>query len=264
MIFGGMHDHLYGYTDQRYAGDDKGDYCNTDAYWGGMEFYLTDFSAQHPKLTDIKFGGNINFYFQKEYEQRTLYAVPVCYIDQEIVPSDTSSISKFTLIPGVFVGIDKKWFGIDAGISLYLKGYDEKSREYIDRENSTETNRVFKKVEGRGYVWGDSSVKMNYLLRLGLENNAHFIISAYREDYNPDYGVMQVKLLFPVVSFFQMGVGGYLFNTQSIFIEPAFTFFGVTLGAKAGSIINYHNDYFEKVGIKESIFDSAFISYGWK
>ena len=50
---------------------------------------------------------------------------------------------------------------------------------------------------------------------------------------------------------------------QSIFVCPEVTLYGISLGIKGGSIINYHDDDFEKIGIVDGLFTAVSLSYKW-
>ena len=263
MVFGGWHNNLYGYRDNRYKGDDKGDYIKTEAYHGGMEICFSDFSKQGPSLAKLRMGLNINSMVKRTTEQRTLYAVPLHSIPEETVPDAEKDIrSRFGLNLGLFIGLEFEWLGIATGLTPKFSGYDEKSREKLDPASSP-TNPQYNKVSGRGYIWSDSTMRMNFRLRLGLEQSGYIVLNCYREDYNPDYGTVTSYIYFPVASFFAFKFGGYLHKTQSAFVEPVIKIASLSLGLQVGSIINYHDSNIKRAGIKDGLLASVSLSYAW-
>lgn len=263
LVYGGYSQKLYGYKDRRYAGPDKGDYLKSDAWQGGVEFYRTGFSSISPILNDIRFGGNFNFYHQAEYSSKKLYAVPGHWLSEETVPEDENDqAAKMKITLGFFGGIDKKWIGCDLGLTAKIKSYYEKHRERLV-SSSTVANPEYEKTDGRGWVWDNGEIYPNFLLRIGLQTHAHFTISAFREDYDINYGIVQSKVVLPVNNFFTMKVGGYVYPTDAIFLEPVLTVGGFEVGVKAGAIINYQDDDITEVGIKDSLFGMMSIAYVW-
>jgi hypothetical protein len=273
MVWGGAHKHLYGYTDKRYKSQtgssaedrkrDQGDYISVNAMTGGMELFMTDFSDVSSILKDGKFGMNVSYYHHDRIPQRNLYAVPLHGIGAETVPATESRmIERWWMNTGFFIGADKKWFEIDVGLTVKTTIINEKSREKLD-PSSTPSNPTYVKTKGRGAIFDDSSIIGNFYFRLGLESRPHFVFSVYREDYDPVYGIAQVKLCFPISKYFEVDTGGYVRKTQSIFIEPIVKVAGLELGVKTGLIINYGNDAKMKTGIKDSVYGSIKMAYAW-
>jgi len=262
-FFGGYHKHLYSYTDERYRGDDKGDYISTDSQQAGLEVYGMVLKGLHPSLEDLRGGLNLNFYRHGKISPRTLYAVPLHSIDAETVPSGyMDQIQEYFFDIGIFAGIDKKWYAVDLGFTFRVKAINEKVRDKLDPA-SDPANPTYIEVEGRGVLFEDSSFLPNFFFRLGIEKNPHLTFGIFRENYDPQYGIIQSKIVFPVSSYFTMKLGGYMYKTQSLFLEPLFSFKGFSLGLKAGIIINYNDDELTRVAIADSLFYSASISYEW-
>jgi hypothetical protein len=273
MVWGGVHKQLYGYTDKRYKTQsgsssedikrDQGDYIAVNAMTGGMELCLSDFSEVNSMLEDGKFGFNICYYHHDRIPQRTLYAVPAYGITSEAVPATESQmIERSWVNTGFFIGVDKKWFEIDFGLTVKTTIINEKSREKLDPA-STPANPIYVQTKGRGAIFDDSSIIGNFYFRLGLENRPHFVFSVYREDYDPVYGVAQVKLCFPISKYFEFDTGGYVHKTQSIFVEPIVKVAGIELGVETGLIINYGNDAKMKTGIRDCVYGSIKMAYAW-
>lgn len=272
MLWGGFHKHLYGYIDQRYRKnenddnqDNQGDYISLNSQYYGLELYITDFSNIVPDLKDLKFGTNIAGYQHGEIKQRTLYSVPLHNIPEETVPNENEPElnGKIWANIGVFVGLDKKWIELDIGVTLITTIVEEKKREKLD-PNSDPENPTYIKTEGRGLLFDEGKVRLNALFRLGQEKKPHMTISAYRHNYDPVYGAVMGKVCIPLFSFIQFNIGGHLWQTQSIFIEPLLIVKGVALGVMAGVILNYQEKELERVGLEDSIFYSCSISYMWK
>jgi hypothetical protein len=268
MLWGGSHKHLFGYRDIRYKKGDEdssqNDYLTTNAQYGGLEMYVAGFGEINKSMKDTRFGFNTVFYKHGSFAEKNLYAVPLHGIPEEIVPPDTeiSRKGKWWGIIGAFVGNDGKWIGIDLGITLRFTIINEDSRYKLD-PNSNPSNPTYVKTDGRGLLFDDSYVVPNLFLRMGMERLPHFTFSIFRDNFDPAYGSIMSKVIFPVGQYFKIAVGGYLWQTQSGFIEPALCLFGFELSLRGGVIINYPEDELERVGIKESIFWSATLSYKW-
>lgn len=272
LIWGGIHNHLYGYTDQRYKEyddngkkNDQGDYIKTDAKHFGFEFYLSDFSHISPKLKVGKAGINFSGYIHDRIPERNLYAIPSHNISEEIKPGKTESEQhgKWRYNLGFFIGTDMKWWNFDIGLTYAVTFIKEKDREKLDPD-SDPNNPTYIETEGRGIMADKSKIVPNFFIRLGLENSPHFTFSIFREDYDPEYGALMAKIIFPIGSYLRFNMGGYLWQTQAAFIEPVISYKGVSLGFRTGLIINYHDDDLQKVGIQDSLFYSCSLSYEWK
>ncbi len=273
-IWGGMREHLYGYTDQRYAGcegddedceKDQGDYIKTDSQQFGLELLVSDFSDVYPDLKSGRTGFNIAANRRDKIRPRTLYAVPLHGIPEEIVPGDDAGLKKnqeWQWNIGIFIGIDKRICAFDFGIT-FLTTIESEEKRMAYGPDSTPENPTYVEREGRGFMFGDPRIQANALLRLGIEDKSHFILSFNRLDYDPIYGSLQSKFCFPIWEYLALNTGGYLWKTQSVFIEPVIKFAGASLGYKAGVIINFHDDEFEKASIKDSVFQSVSLSYEW-
>ena len=263
MIYGGYHNHLYGYTNRRYLGSDKSDYIITDSEQGGIEFCKSDLTFIYKDLVDARFGMNIAYYRFGKIGTRNLYAVPGHDIPAETVPTSNASRSKYYLKPGFFVGYGMRWIGIDIGFTLNLKYYNEEHRQEL-LPGSTPAAPLFVTVKGRGLLLDKSGWRPNFYFRMGPENMPHFVFSVFRENYDPVYGYCQMYLVFPVSQYFGMNVGGYLAPCQSMFFEPVVKMWGISLGLRCGTMLNYHDDNLERVGVKDTLFYMVSASYAWK
>jgi hypothetical protein len=268
MAWAGAHNDLYGYIDRRYQAQnpsssesrvrDQGDYIKSDSQYSGFEFYVSDFSYISKSLADMRFGFNVAMYHRDRYKQKTLYPVSIAGIPQETFPpTETKAIERWWFNPGFFVGADKKWIAVDLGLTMKSTIIVEKTRQRLD------INGVYQPVKGRGAMFENSEWLMNFYFRLGPEDKPHFVLSVYRDDYDPVYGVFQSKMCFPLGAYFNINVGGYLYKTQSVFLEPGVRFFGVELSVKAGMIINYHDKAIARTSIKDSIYGACQLSYVW-
>ena len=267
-VWGGVHQHLYGYRDVRYKkaedSSSQNDYLTTDAKYGGLELYAAGFPGIHRSLKDARFGFSVALYRHGSFSEKSLYAVPLHSIPSETVPDETvvERNGKWWSNIGVFAGNDGKWVGIDLGITLRATVINEKTRYKLDPA-SNPSSPTYVATDGRGLLFDDAYVVPNFLFRLGREDIPHFTLSVFRQDYDPAYGSVMSKVVFPVSPFFKMAVGGYLWQTQAGFIEPALCLLGVELSARAGIIINYPEEELERVGIKESVFLAFALSYNW-
>jgi hypothetical protein len=251
-IWGGMGKHLFGYEDYRYAGDDKGAYLDAQSFNLGVEYYKTGFGDYLPALKDIKVGFNIAFQKRDAFTSKTLTAMQS--IPEKIVPNDQKYTNPEAWVNlGFFVGMDNKWYGIDLGLTINLNPYYEKERLMING-----TREPINK-----WYWGDAYIIPNFYFRLGKEDSAHFVFSVLREDYDLKYGAISVYVSLPLHKYFGVDIGGYLYQTDSIFIAPKITIAGFTAKFKVGTILNYQDSVFTKVAIFDSLFGNLALSYEW-
>ncbi|MCP4136581.1 MAG: hypothetical protein GY754_36765 [bacterium] len=263
MVYGGTHNYLYGYSDQRYREDDKGDYITTGSQQFGMEIYYTGFSNVHRNMENIRFGGSLSGYRTADITEVNLYAVNDHSISAETFPESINDRrQKVRFFLGAFVGIDKKWFGIDLGLTFDIEIFYENKREKLT-EGSSPGNETYTKVDGRGLVPDKTRFHPNALLRILPADSIHFTIGYMREDFDPLYGHLQTKIAFPIGKYFQLNVGGYIYEKSGVFIEPIAKFKGFSLGFKGGTFINYQDDNLSKVGLGDSLFWQTSLSYQW-
>lgn len=176
---------------------------------------------------------------------------------ETILPYSNDRAPAAAMTLGLFGGINEKWYELDAGVHAKIRTEKEKERLYRAPDNSIIPRK------GRGWIWSNSAMRMNFLGRLGLEDKANFTFSICREDYDPNYGLVMAKVFFPINKYFKMQVGAFLYPADAIFIQPVLSFAGISLSPRAGVIINYRDDDFEKVGIFEGTFMSFSASYNW-
>ncbi|MGL4369475.1 MAG: hypothetical protein ACRCUT_07375 [Spirochaetota bacterium] len=264
MIFGGAGKTLYGYTDVRYADpDDQGDYISSRYEYGGAELEIAGIDPLSSSLSELRLGGNLVVMNKGKYDGRTLYAVPLHSISEQTLPSDpTDKTGHFRAIPGFFAGLDLKWWEFDCGITVVTDAIYEKSREKLD-PSSSPSNPVYTEVDGRGWIFNDVFMYLNFSMRLGPENMPHFLFYFMRHDYDPVYGRLQSKLVLPISRFFTMNVGSYLYPAQALYCEPVFEIYRVSIALKGGVIVNYSDDDIIRASIKDSIFAAASASYSW-
>lgn len=260
--FGGYHTQLFGYRDARYVDTtDQGDYLKSLAAYGGTEFVQNGIKTEDPGSMNIVLGGGVLLLVQNGFDPRTLYAVlgNGKNIGQEKVPSNSADqAAKFQLNASVFGGYRSEWWGAEGGLSVFIKGQEEKVRQRYDEQGN--------KVDGagRGWVFGDGSLILpNLRLRLGSEALPNFVLSLYRGHYDPSYGAFQARVVLPFDKGFTLQVGGSLFQTSSIFLEPMVTFGAYTFSVRAGTILNYNDPAFTRVGIFEGAFVSGSIGARW-
>lgn len=257
--FGGYHTQLLGYTDQRYVAKDKGDYLKTLATYAGTEFIQKGIKTDDPGSMNIVLGGAVLLFVQNGFESRTLYPVPTKNLLEETVPSNPSDKSaRFQLTGSVFGGYQAEWWGAEGGLSVFIKGEEEKVRKKFNSLG------VEVDSEGRGWVFGDGSLVLpNLRLRLGSEVLPHFVLSLYRGHYDPGYGAFQARVILPLDPAFTLQVGGSLFQTSSIFLEPTVNVGAYTVSLRAGTILNYNDAAFTRVGIFEGAFVSGAFGVRW-
>jgi len=253
ISWGGFGTHLYGYYDERYDEYDQSAYLKTSTFNLGVEYYKAGFGNTASFLKDIKAGFNIAFQKRNAFTPKKLSGM--MNIPERTVPEEEETINAESWLNlGFFVGLDNKWYGIDFGLTVSLNPYYEKERVFKDGT----------KEEGRGWLWGSgTSLYPNIQFRLGKEDSAHFIFNVLREDYDVKYGVINVYVSLPVNKYFDLDVGGYLYQTDSIFIAPKIKFNGFSAKFKFGTIINYQDEIFEKVAIFDSLFGNVALAYEW-
>jgi len=258
LTFGGFHNQLHGYTDNRYVGTDKGDYLKTTAWYGGAEYLQKGVFADVPELKNVVLGAATNLYVQSDFSSRELYAVTTPAIPLEKILDDpVDRAGRFVYTLSGFGGFNETWWGAEVGLSAFLKGYNEQSRQKYDPTG----NKI--SVDGRGWVFDSSLILPNFLVRLGPDNLPHFVLSLFRGNYDPGYGALLAKVVVPIQGFGSFQVGGSLYQTASIFVEPAVQMGNITASLRVGTILNYYDAAFTRVGIFEGAFLSGSLGFHW-
>lgn len=259
LTFAGYHTQLYGYTDDRYVDDDNGDYLKTVAWYTGTEFVQKGFDSESALSKRIVLGAGVLLYVQNAFDPVDLYAVPSQGIGAETVPSDREDrAARFQVVASAFGGYQSDWWGAEGGLSVFIVGVEESVRERYD------TNGNIVEGEGRGWVFGEGSLILpNLRLRAGPEAYPHFELSLYRGHYDPGYGAFQARVVVPFNQQFTLQVGGSLFQTSSVFVEPGLTFGDFTASLRAGTILNYNDDDFTRVGVFEGAFLAGSLAVRW-
>ena len=256
--FAGYHTQLHGYTDPRYLGDDKGDYLKTLAGYSGVEFVQKGPSNPQDPTQNVVFGAAGVFFVKNGFNQVTLYAVPSKGILAQTVPPPSNQTAEFEFIASGFGGYETEWWSAEGGLSFFISGQNETYRLMF--------NSAGEKVEvaGRGWVFLDKrTILPNLLFRIGSKVYPHFVLSLYRGHYDPGYGALQARVQVPFNRAFVLQVGGSLYQTNSVFVEPIFTWGEAQLSLRMGTILNYNNSAFTKVGILEGAFMSAALGLHW-
>lgn len=257
LTFGGYHTQLHGYTDKRYVGDDKGDYLKTLAWYGGVDYLQRHVVTDVPELQNFVLGAATNLYVQNDFSSRTLYAVTSPSIPQETILGDpVARAGRFQATLSGFGGFEDDWWAAEAGLSVFLKGYNEQSRK---KYNSSGT---IVDVTGRGWVFDSSLILPNFLFRIGPEKIPHVVFSLFRGNYDPGYGALVARVVIPL-GFGALDVGGSLYQTASIFIEPTVKLGTFDASVRVGTILNYYDSSFTRVGIFEGAFISGALDYRW-
>lgn len=262
--FGGYHTQLFGYKDNRYVDSDKGDYLKALAWYSGTEFVQKGFKTDDPRSQRVVLGGGVLLYVQNGFDQKTLYEVrngpggPVLLSEERVPASTGDRSSKFQLNLSAFGGYQDEWWGAEGGLSVFIKGEEERVRQMKDAVNQP------KEVAGRGWVFGDGSLVLpNLKLRLGTEVLPHFVLSLFRGHYDPGYGALQARVVLPLNPGFTLQVGGSMFQTSSIFLEPMVNVGDYSVSVRAGTILNYNDAAFTRVGIFEGAFVSGSVGIRW-
>jgi hypothetical protein len=162
---------------------------------------------------------------------------------------------------GVFAGIDSRWLGLDLGLTLRSTLINEKTRYRLDAA-SDPANPVYHETSGRGLLFDDALVVPNMYIRLGREDTLYTTFSILRDDYDPAYGSIMTKVVFPF-KYASMSVGGYYWQAQAVFIEPALRFMGLEIAVRAGLFVSYPGEELSRVAIRDSAFGSTSISFSW-
>jgi len=261
LTFSGYHTQLYGYTDSRYTGTDKGDYLKTLAVYGGAEYIQRGLALDEDFAKHVVLGAASTVTVQNAFDPKSLYAVSGngYSIASQTVPASTSdAVGKTQVTLSGFGGYSDEWWGLEGGLTFVLKIVDEKTRQKVDA-----TGTVYDSA-GRGWVPdGTPSVLPNVQLRLGSQSFPHFVVSVYRGQYDPTYGYVQARVVVPFAGGSNLQVGGSFLQTASIFVEPTFRLGFVDLGVRAGTILNYNDAAFTRVGIFEGLFFAGSAVWHW-
>lgn len=265
--FGGYHTQLFGYEDRRYVDGDNGDYLKTLAWYSGAEFVQRGVDTDSPDSQHIVLGGAVLLYVQNAFSPRTLYAVTpgagapagAPTLAEQTVPSDIDDrAARFQLTGSVFGGYTDEWWGAEGGLSVFIKGFEEKVRKRYARDGQIIDGA------GRGWVFGNGSLVLpNLRLRVGTEVLPHFIVTLHREHYDPGYGAFQARVVMPFGQLFKLQVGGSMLPTSSIFVEPTVNLGDLSVAVRGGTILNYNDEAFTRVGIFEGLFVSGAVGYRW-
>jgi len=258
LVFGGYHTQLNGYTDQRYVGADKGDYLKTFAEYMGAEYLQRNLVTTIPELKDLVLGAGLNLIVRNEFTAKTLYAVPSKGIDaQTILGDENDSTGHFQLAVSGFGGLDREWWSLQGGVTVILNGYNEQVRQKYDASGTIYNDT------GRGWVFDNSLILPNFFGRFGPVSIPHIELSLFRGDYDLSYGALMTKIVVPIQGFGSVNVGGSLYQTASIFLEPHFQIGQFNVGLRGGTILNYYDSSFTRVGIFEGAFLAASLGYRW-
>lgn len=260
-IFGGYSKYLYSYNDNRYVDSYKGDYISSNYQYYGIEFVHYGIKEGFDKGKDVVWGGNLVFAYQSALTQKNLYAVTSPSIPAETIPKNASDAEKRqTYYISGFVGIDKSWLGADIGLTGQLNRVYLKNRQYY-AENGT----IINKAANTWVMDNDNAgtVHLNFKLRLGFKDSYNFIFEYYRDNYNPLYGTINSKIEIPVVSFMSLGFGTYVYPSNAVYIEPAFSFLGFKVKATGGMVLNYYDSKLRYTEVADSLFAAGSLTYSW-
>lgn len=259
--FSGYHTQLYGYRDVRYVERDKGDYLKTLAWYSGAEFLQNGFTTDSTESSHIVLGGGLLLYVQSGFSEKTLYAVNGNgrrFREQTVPTNPDDRAAQFQVSGSAFGGYTDYWWGGEGGLSVFIKGFEEKVRKKY--------NRVGVEVDagGRGWVFGNGSLILpNFRFRVGAEQLPHFVLSLYRGHYDPGYGAFQARVVLPLLEVFSLTVGGSMVKTSSLFLEPTVRVGDLSSSIRVGTILNYNDSAFTRVGIFEGAFVSGSVGYHW-
>lgn len=263
LFFGGYHSYLYGYRDRSYVDtDDQGDFLKATGQYYGVEYSHLGFGKNLPEVENVRIGGLLTYYYRGALPTKNLSSFKTTpagtIINQDpILPNANDRTQVVSVRVGVFAGLDEKWYELSAGFHANLESEYERERLKYDEFGAEVPS------EGRGWMWSSSAMRMNFLARIGVKDNANFTLAIFREDYDPNYGKIMAKIFFPLNDYFKMQVGAFLYPTDAIFIQPVVMYQGVSISPRIGLIINYRDEDFEKVGIFEGLFMSAAATYNW-
>ena len=261
-VFGGAGPALYGYTDLRYVGSDKGDYRKTGYRYGGLEFKKMGFGEPGRIIGNLLFGGGIVVVSTDAFSQKSLYEVVKdgsTFISASEVPPDGSPalLNKTSVNPEFFFGFNQKWYSAELGMTFMLTAIDEKHRVRLS-PTGTETQ-----VDGRGWIWSESSSRVNFSVRLGLEDHVNMRFDFMRNGYDPVNGTSVMALSVPILDFARVDVGSYLEPNQAVYVEPLFSFKAFSFSARAGTIVSTSSRHIERLAIEDSFFGALSFSYSW-
>jgi hypothetical protein len=259
--FGGYHTQLFGYTDNRYVDADKGDYLKSLAWYAGSEFIQHGFQTAYPESAHVVLGAALLLYEQAGFSPKDLYQVVSSSVNiaAQTVPANLKDRSaKFQFTASGFGGWEDEWWGAEGGLSVFVKGSDETVRLMYAADGTVVNG------PGRGWVFGDGSLILpNFKLRFGTLTLPHFTLALFRGNYDPNYGALQALVTLPFSPSFALQAGGSFFQTSSLFVEPMVTFDTYTVSVRAGTILNYNDAAFTRVGIFEGAFLSGSLGVRW-
>ncbi len=258
-VFCGLGPTFWGYRDVRYVGADKGDYRKAAYRYTGFELKRMATDDREGNFGDVVFGGGVVLYGQDGFSQKTLYAVPTKGIPEEKVPGDGNAglLNTVSINPSFFFGLNKKWFSVELGFAFLLSSIDEKHRVKLS-PSGAETS-----VEGRGWIWSDSSSSLTFSARFGLEDNVNLRFDFMRNEYDPVNGTTLMALRIPVRPKLTLEAGTFLYPTQAVYVEPVFSFGRIALSGRIGTIVNPGSSQIQKLAIADSVFGGLSLSYTW-
>jgi hypothetical protein len=259
--FAGYHTQLFGYTDDRYVDADKGDYLKSLAWYAGSEFTQHGFRTAYPESSHVVLGAALLLYEQAGFASKDLYKVTSTSVNiaAQTVPANLADrAAKFQFIASGFGGWEDEWWGAEGGLSVFIKGSEETVRLMYAADGSVVNG------PGRGWVFGDGSLILpNFKVRFGTLTLPHFTLALFRGNYDPNYGALQALVTLPFSPSFTLQAGGTFFQTSSLFVEPMVSFGDYTASVRGGTILNYNDAAFTRVGIFEGAFLSGSLGVRW-
>jgi hypothetical protein len=257
--FCGLGPTFWGYRDARFVGTDKGDYRKAAYRYTGFELKRMATDDREGNFSDVVLGGGVVLYGQEGFSQKTLYAVPTKSISEEKVPGDDNAglLNTVSINPSFFFGLNKKWFSVELGFAFVLSSIDEKHRVKLS-PSGTETS-----VDGRGWIWSDSSSSLTFSARFGLEDNVNLRLDFMRNEYDPVNGTTLMVLRIPLRPKLALEAGSFLYPTQAVYLEPEFAFGHIALSGRIGTIVNPESSQIQKLAIADSVFGGLSLSYTW-
>jgi hypothetical protein len=224
----------------------------------GFELKRMATDDREGNFSDVVLGGGVVLYGQEGFSQKTLYAVPTKSISEEKVPGDDNAglLNTVSINPSFFFGLNKKWFSVELGFAFVLSSIDEKHRVKLS-PSGTETS-----VDGRGWIWSDSSSSLTFSARFGLEDNVNLRLDFMRNEYDPVNGTTLMVLRIPLRPKLALDAGSFSIRLSrvsgaGIRLRPHSSF------RRSERSANPESSQIQKLAIADSVFGGLSLSYTW-
>ena len=111
-------------------------------------------------------------------------------------------------VPYIFIGLNKKFWSFEIGVSYYFNMEKFKDRIYIDGKIAQKGGWDLNRFKSHTF--------MNLKIRIFKKNNFHFEFLMSRDEFSPIDGLLKLNVIYPKNS--------YIFNTSVSLFMPANNF----------------------------------------